>query len=440
MNNENYDVIIIGAGFAGVTSARELSQKGYRVLILEARDRLGGRTWLDQRLGRSLEIGGTWVHWYQPHVWSEITRYGLDVVPSPEPDKAYWVADGKRYNGTPDGLFEILDEANEALLADARKYFPLPYQPFTSKELKDIDYLTVSEQIKKLKLSKEISDLMHSMWSLNFNGPTEKAGITQAMRWAALSDYNWKLMMEICASFKIEKGTKALIDSIFNDAKAEIFYSKVVSLVEKTTNGFKVQTEEGEQFNGKTVIATLPLNVLNTIEFDPPLSEVKCKAADEGQTSKGMKFWAKVKNFTTPFFAFAPADYPINYAQLEYTEGDDGIIVGFGPDAGELEPENKAGVEEALRHMIPQIEVIESVGHDWVDDKFSGETWAMQSNNQLTNYLSELQKPEDGLFLAGSDYANGWAGFIDGAIESAFSVSGKANKYLTNRLQKEVTI
>jgi monoamine oxidase len=43
--------------------------------------------------------------------------------------------------------------------------------------------------------------------------------------------------------------------------------------------------------------------------------------------------------------------------------------------------------------------------------------------NQLTRYLAELQRPEDGLHLAGSDYANGWAGFVDGAIESGITTA-----------------
>ncbi|SDH85715.1 flavin monoamine oxidase family protein [Alteribacillus bidgolensis] len=440
MANENYDILIIGAGFAGVTAARELSQKGYRVLILEARDRLGGRTWCDQKLGRTLEMGGTWVHWFQPHVWSEITRYGLEVIPSPEPKKAYWTANGQGKEGTPEQLFDLLDEANQGLLADTRKYFPLPYEPLTSKELKNIDHLTVSEKIEQLGLNKEIKDLMESLWALNFNGPTERAGITQAMRWAALSDNNWQLMLEICASFKIAKGTKALIESIFSDAKADILYSKVVSQVEKTADGFTIKTKDDKQFNGKSVITTLPINVLNSIDFKPSLSAVKCKAAKEGQASKGIKFWAKVKNFANPFVAFAPVDYPINYAHLEYVEGKDGIIVGFGPDAAKLNPESIYEVEQALRQMKPDLEVIESAGHDWVGDKFSGETWPMQCNNQLTNYLFELQNPEDGLFLAGSDYANGWAGFIDGAIESAFTVSRKTADYLKEQSTKQRTI
>ncbi|MCG7333676.1 FAD-dependent oxidoreductase [Sporosarcina sp. ACRSM] len=440
MSIKNYDVIIIGAGFAGVTAARELSQKGYQTLVLEARDRLGGRTWVDKQLGRNLEMGGTWVHWFQPHIWAEISRYGLEVVPSPDPEKAYWVADGKRHEGTVEELFGMLDEANNQLLADARKYFPLPYEPLTSKKLNEVDHLTVSDKIDSLGLNDNIKELMHSMWALNFNGPTERAGLTQAMRWAALSDYNWQLMMEICASYKIEKGTGALIEGIMNDAKADVFYSEEVSLVEKTASGFVVSTKGGGQFIGRTVINTLPLNVLNSIEYRPALSPVKFAAAEEGQTSRGIKFWARVKNITTPFIAFAPEDYPINYIQLEYTDDQDGILVGFGPDASKLDPTNKLEVERALRRVIPDIHVVESIGHDWVGDPLSGETWPMQCNNQLTNYLSELQKPKDGLFLAGSDYADGWAGFIDGAIESAFKVSRKVEQYLEEKVRERAVI
>jgi monoamine oxidase len=57
-----YDAVVIGAGFAGLTAARELSRHQHlSVLILEARDRIGGRTWTVQALGEQFEMGGTWV-------------------------------------------------------------------------------------------------------------------------------------------------------------------------------------------------------------------------------------------------------------------------------------------------------------------------------------------------------------------------------------------
>ena len=74
-----HDVIVVGGGFAGVTAAREVALAGRRALLLEAKDRLGGRTWTADWHGQEIEYGGGWVHWHQPHTWSEMTRGGIGV-------------------------------------------------------------------------------------------------------------------------------------------------------------------------------------------------------------------------------------------------------------------------------------------------------------------------------------------------------------------------
>ena len=56
------DVVIVGGGFAGVTAARELTMRGRRAVLLEARDRLGSRTYTSDHDGHAMELGGTWVH------------------------------------------------------------------------------------------------------------------------------------------------------------------------------------------------------------------------------------------------------------------------------------------------------------------------------------------------------------------------------------------
>jgi phytoene dehydrogenase-like protein len=72
-----YDVIVIGAGYTGLTAARDLATTGHEVLLVEARDRIGGRTWSSNLGGYPFEMGGTWVHWFQPFVYREIARYGM---------------------------------------------------------------------------------------------------------------------------------------------------------------------------------------------------------------------------------------------------------------------------------------------------------------------------------------------------------------------------
>lgn len=61
---DSYDVVVIGAGFAGLVAARNISERTkHSVLLVEGRDRIGGRTWTAKALGEEFEMGGTWIHW-----------------------------------------------------------------------------------------------------------------------------------------------------------------------------------------------------------------------------------------------------------------------------------------------------------------------------------------------------------------------------------------
>lgn len=79
-----YDVIVIGAGYCGLTAARNAAIEGLKVLLLEGRDRIGGRSWSSNIGDYPFEMGGTWVHWGQANVWREIAKYQMtnDLVNS----------------------------------------------------------------------------------------------------------------------------------------------------------------------------------------------------------------------------------------------------------------------------------------------------------------------------------------------------------------------
>ena len=425
------DVIIIGAGFAGLTAARELTHKGYSVEILEARDRIAGRTWVDNRMGRNLELGGTWVHWVQPHVWAELTRYGIGIVAGPEFTSAYWYADGAHHRGTADELMELLDGPNRRFLEKSREYIPLPYQPLSNPEVKGIDQLSVAEKIDALGLDPQARDLMRSFWSLNFNGHIDQAAFTQALRWCSAASGSWPLMFEACATYKVDGGTVTLADAILADGAAVLSLNTTVRSVESTSAGVVVTTADGNTRTAKAVLATLPLTTLGSLEFTPPLSPAKQSAAARGQAGRGAKLWVKVKGKMERFVGFGLAEWPINFVQSEYFDEDSTTLVAFGPDGTHVDVTDAAAAQEMLRRIIPDVQVLEITGHSWVQDEYSQSTWPMHYTGYLSESLKEMQRPEGHIYLAGSDYANGWGGFIDGAIESALTVSTRIDADLT---------
>ncbi len=140
------DVVVIGAGFAGLVAARELGRAGLGVRVLEARDRVGGRTWTDRRLGHDLELGGTWVHWVQPHTWAEMTRYGREITRSPAVGEAYWLGAGDaRRAGTLDEFMTLIADGQQAIVDDVRTAIPRGIDP-EAGQIGQLDMLSIQDR------------------------------------------------------------------------------------------------------------------------------------------------------------------------------------------------------------------------------------------------------------------------------------------------------
>ncbi|MGW2331133.1 flavin monoamine oxidase family protein [Streptomyces sp. NPDC001700] len=427
------DVVVVGAGVAGLITARELSRQGVRTVVLEARDRIGGRTWTDHRLGRDLEIGGTWLHWVQPHAWAEVTRYGLDVTRGPRSEETYWLAGDDVRRGTLDDFMNLINPGMTRLLEDTMKWIPRPDAPLTVRRLADVDQFTLQEMLDELDLPVEERNANEAAWVGHFNAPLPQCAYLSALRWTAATAGSWHLMHEASAIFRLTDGTRGLVEAIAADSGADIRLEAPVRSITHDERGAEITYGDGRTLRARRVVITLPQNLLHQLDVTPALPEDKIHPSLEKTASRGAKAWIRVRGPITPFFAYSSQHHPLSVVRTEFIGADDAVLVAFGADSSRVDVNDPKAIDAALRVWRDDLDVLEVGGHDWMADPHSQETWLIQQPGQLTQYHEALQASTGVLHFASSDFANIWAGFIDGAIESGTRVARHVHTSLEQR-------
>lgn len=218
-------------------------------------------------------------------------------------------------------------------------------------------------------------------------------------------------------SQKLEHGTKSLIDAIAGDADVERHLSAPVARIEHGAAGVRVTTRAGDSYDGGAAVVATPINTWRSISFSPELTGSHAVLAEEQQAGQSVKVWALVRNLPGNFYGVG-WDTALKWVATEYTIDEGSLIVGFGCSPNDLDVSNKDDVTRAIREFLPDAEVIATDAHDWNADEFSQGTWMAYRPGQVMEHAANLQQPVGGLAFAGSDLASGWAGWIDGALES----------------------
>ena len=440
------DVIVIGGGFAGVTAARELRHAGFRVLLLEARNRLGGRTFATPVGNEIFELGGTWIHSTQPHVWAEANRYGLELIETPAglPERILWW-DGERTREaglldlrplvgaalcasaddvTPDlplpvlEAFAALDALMSEFHAEAGAVLPRPFDPFFSDAWKPLDRLSIRDRLTAMNLSADRRALLEGVLGASAHGAFQEAGLVDMLRWWALSGNDLQRYSDSVARYRFRDGTSSLIAAMIADGQPDVRLQTPVIRVAQTGEQVDVTTAGGETVRARAVIAALPMNVLARIEFSPALDPLKVAASNERHAGAGVKGYIRVRGSVPRLLALAPESAPFSTIMTAHGGKDGGVLIAFGTDPKKIDVHSTAAVQAEVRRFLPEVEVADTLAYDWHLDPYSLGTWCVFRKEQITKYLAALRAPAGRVYFAGGDFALGWRGFIDGAIES----------------------
>ena len=428
------DVVVVGGGMTGLVAARELRFAGFSCALVDARDRLGGRILSRFQFGAVRDVGATFVHWAQPHVWAELARYRLPVTTRPPIESTIALIDDERIEGDLDSLWAIIGPGMDSFCADARTLFPFPYGEARSEHVAIADRQSIADRIAELDVSDDARTIIDGFWAVNCNRPASEGALTHALRLVAACG-DWRVFNEACARFRLVDGLGALVRAIHDDARPELILGDPAHSIEQDLRAVVVRTARGREVRARACVLALPFNVLADLQVEPPLSGVKLEALRAGAPAGGFKLWVLTEGrLPSSVLCMASGDSPLMFARTEDTLDDASVLGLYGADRARLDLTSPEAVQQELRRWMPHVRVAEIWSHDWCADIWSRETWRVARPGQLTSAAAELRRREARVLVAGADFAPGpWNGFVDGAVESAMTAIAELKLALSSR-------
>jgi monoamine oxidase len=433
------DYCVVGGGFAGLTAALRLKQAGHSVALLEARDRVGGRTFTEVRDdGLWIDRGGAWIGPGQDAIYGLMDEFGVPSYKQYVDGDAMMFVDGKkyRYKGTIPLSMSPWAVANIGAvfleLTQMCKSIPVE-APWKAPKAQKWDQLSWAAWLDRNTLSKPAHELLESsVAGLYTSAASEVSLLFVLYQMASAGGPSFVLGVKDAAEdARPVGGMGAIHRAVAAELGDAIHLTQPVRSIAQDADGVTVRSDD-MVVRARRVVVAVPIAIASQIIYEPMLP------VDRSFLHQRMPLGAVFKIamvYDEPFWradglsgqSFAPGS-PANLTIDSCTDtGSPGVltVITEGPVARQIgqlsEAERKKAVLDAVAERFGDkaLTPVDYLEQNWAVERYSG--GGMISHTPpgvLTEFGPALREPCGRIHWAGTETSAIMYGFIDGAVRS----------------------